>query len=112
MAVANEKLQNIIRILMKEFHPKRIFLFGSRARGDHHSASDYDLVLIGSTSSLPKVERMQRASDLLYPLGVTADVFFYSEEEFNDWKDEFSSIPEVALREGRELALADAVYVE
>lgn len=105
MAVTDEKLPNIIRILTKEFHPKRILLFGSRARGDHHSGSDYDLVLIGGVSSLPKVERMQRASDLLYPLGVTADVFFYSEEEFNNWKEEFSSIPEVASREGLELDL-------
>ncbi|WP_374074201.1 nucleotidyltransferase domain-containing protein [Bdellovibrio bacteriovorus] len=105
MAVADANLSNIIRILTKEFHPKRILLFGSRARGDHHSGSDYDLVLIDAVSSLPKVERMQRASDLLYPLGVTADVFFYSEEEFNDWKDEFSSIPEIASREGLELDL-------
>jgi len=48
---------------------------------------------------------MQRASDLLYPLGVSADVFFYSEQEFDEWKNEFSSIPELALREGQELNL-------
>lgn len=101
----DEKIQNIIQILKKEFHPKRILLFGSRARGNHRSDSDYDFVLIGDISSLPKIERMQRASDLLYPLGITADVFFYSEEEFNNWKEEFSPIPEVALREGRELDL-------
>ena len=105
MAVADEKLQNIIQTLKQEFQPKRILLFGSRGHGDHHAQSDYDLVLVGAISSLSKIERMQRASDLLYPLGVTADVFFYSEEEFNDWKTEFSSIPEVASREGRELDL-------
>ncbi|MBX2986999.1 MAG: nucleotidyltransferase domain-containing protein [Bdellovibrionaceae bacterium] len=105
MAVVDEKLQHIIQTLKQEFQPKRILLFGSRGRGDHHAHSDYDLVLVGAISSLSKIERMQRASDLLYPLGVTADVFFYSEEEFNDWKTEFSSIPEVASREGRELDL-------
>ena len=105
MTTADDKIQNIIQILKDEFRPKRIILFVSRARGDHDSSSDYDLVLIDAVSSLPKVERMQRASDLLYPLDVTADVFFYSEGEFNDWQDEFSSIPEVALREGQELDL-------
>jgi predicted nucleotidyltransferase len=105
MAVAEAKLQNIVQVLKDEFHPKRVLLFGSQARGDHRSDSDYDLVLVGATSALSKIERMQRASDLLYPLGVTADVFFYSEEEFDAWKNEFSSIPEVALREGRELDL-------
>lgn len=106
MATSDTKLQNIVQVLKNEFCPKRVLLFGSRARGDHRSNSDYDLILVGCTpSSLSKVERMQRASDLLYPLGITADVFFYSEEEFDAWKDEFSSIPEVALREGQELDL-------
>jgi len=105
MAIVDEKIQNIIQILKQEFQPKKILLFGSRGRGDHHTQSDYDLLLVGAISALSKIERMQRASDLLYPLGVAADVFFYSEDEFNDWKTEFSSIPEVALREGRELEL-------
>lgn len=105
MSNADPKLKQIIQILKDEFHPKRVLLFGSRARDNHQSDSDYDLLIIGDNSPLPKIEKMQRASDLLYPLGVTADVFFYSENEFNDWKDEFSSIPEVAQREGRELDL-------
>jgi predicted nucleotidyltransferase len=106
MATSDTKLQNIVQVLKDEFRPKRVLLFGSRARGDHRSNSDYDLILVGcTTTSLSKIEKMQRASDLLYPLGVTADVFFYSEEEFDAWKDEFSSIPEVALREGQELDL-------
>ncbi len=105
MAASDEKLQTIVQILKIEFHPARIFLFGSRAKGSARSDSDYDLVLIDAKTSLPKVECMQRASDLLYPLGVTADVFFYSESEFDDWKEEFSSIPELVLREGRELEL-------
>ena len=102
---ADSTLDKILKILKTEFQPKRILLFGSRASGDHGSNSDYDLVIVGDSSSLPKIEKMQRASDLLYPLKVRADVFFYSEEEFESWKDEFSSIPELALREGRELDL-------
>ncbi len=105
MAATDQKLQRIIEILKAEFCPERIFLFGSRARGDYRANSDYDLVLIGGVADIPKVERMQKASDLLYPLGVTADVFFYTKEEFNDWKQEFSSIAELATREGRELDL-------
>lgn len=49
MATADEKIQTIIQILKDEFRPKRIILFGSRARGDHESDSDYDLVLIDAT---------------------------------------------------------------
>jgi hypothetical protein len=32
-------------------------------------------------------------------------VWIYSEAEFNDWKDEFSSIPETALNTGKEIEL-------
>ncbi len=81
MATSDEKLKTIVQILKVEFNPTRIFLFGSRATGHPRSDSDYDLVLIDAKSTLPKIERMQRASDLLYPLGVTADVFFYSKSE-------------------------------
>jgi predicted nucleotidyltransferase len=105
MSSEEPKIQAILKTLKDEFQPTRVLLFGSRARGDHRSDSDYDLVLVGSKSSLNKVERMQRASDLLYPLGVTVDVFFYTESEFDAWKEEFSSIPELSLREGRELDL-------
>ncbi len=105
MAVSDQKLGQIVQILKAEFKPLKIYLFGSRAKGTSRADSDYDLVLVGAKSNLNKFERMQRASDLLYPLGVTADVFFYSEAEFESWKDEFSSIPELAMREGREIEL-------
>jgi len=36
---------------------------------------------------------------------ISADVFFYSQEEFDDWKDELSSIPETALNTGIEIKL-------
>ena len=28
------------------FHPRRVYLFGSRARGDHHADSDHDLLVV------------------------------------------------------------------
>lgn len=105
MAGSDQKLQDIVQTLKAEFQPTRIILFGSRARGDNRADSDYDLILIDAKSDLPVVDRMMRASEVLRPLDVTADVFFYSNDKFQDWQDEFSSIPELAIREGRELDL-------
>ena len=34
---------------------------------------------------------------------IAVDIFIYTEEEFNDWKDEFSSIPYIVATEGVEL---------
>jgi predicted nucleotidyltransferase len=80
-----------------------MFLFGSRANGTFQSDSDYDLVLVVSSSDRSRLDRMEQARLALKGVGVSADVFVYTEQEFNKWKDEFSSIPETALNTGREL---------
>ena len=96
-------LKEIVNRLSQEFHPSKMYLFGSRATGLAQADSDYDLLLVVKEISSGKFERMRRARRALNGLGITADVFVYSEEEFNEWKDELSSIPETALREGLEL---------
>ena len=35
-----------IKILKEKFKPQKIILFGSRARGDNHKESDYDLLIV------------------------------------------------------------------
>ncbi len=43
-------------------------------------------------------------------LGVDVQVWTYSEEYFNDWKDEFSSMPETAVNAGKEIDLAQEIF--
>lgn len=38
--------------LAKTYHMKKVILFGSRARGDYHRASDIDLAVCGGDSFL------------------------------------------------------------
>ncbi len=42
----DEQLQEIVRKIVEHLDPVRIYLFGSRARGDHRPDSDYDLAVI------------------------------------------------------------------
>ncbi|OGX45872.1 MAG: hypothetical protein A2216_00650 [Omnitrophica WOR_2 bacterium RIFOXYA2_FULL_45_12] len=42
-----EKLIRVKEILTKEFHPQRIYLFGSFIKGNLHSQSDIDIVVEG-----------------------------------------------------------------
>ena len=44
-------------------------------------------------------------SFILNKFGVSADIFVYSTKEFDEWKNELSSIPETALNTGREIDL-------
>lgn len=36
-------LKIIVDLVLRYYHPNRIILFGSRARGDHRPDSDYDI---------------------------------------------------------------------
>jgi predicted nucleotidyltransferase len=102
-AMNDPLLEQIIERLTSEFHPRRMFLFGSRANGTAHPDSDYDLVLVVEKSDRSGLDRMEQARLALKGLKVSADVFVYTESEFDDWKTQFSSIPETALNTGREL---------
>jgi predicted nucleotidyltransferase len=99
----DEKLNLILEKLVPEFQPTRIFLFGSRSKGSAHENSDYDLLLLVQKSDLSRHERMSKALTALWGCGVKVDVFIYTEDEFNEWKNDFSSIPHTVMTEGLEL---------
>jgi predicted nucleotidyltransferase len=100
---SDNKLDEILSKLVPEFQPTKIFLFGSRAKGTFRADSDYDLFLIIENSDEHPIKRKQRAGRLLWGIGVSVDVFIYTKDEFNDWKDEFNSIAHTVVTEGREL---------
>ena len=56
MAVDEPLLREIVRKIVERFHPRRILLFGSRARGDARPDSDVDL-FIEMESADPPHER-------------------------------------------------------
>ncbi|MBR5166681.1 MAG: nucleotidyltransferase domain-containing protein [Salinivirgaceae bacterium] len=56
MFMSNENILNSIRDLGTKVLPKdaRLILFGSQARGDVHTESDWDLLILLNDKSLPK----------------------------------------------------------
>ncbi len=97
------KLKEIVSKLVAEFRPLKIFLFGSRARGNATIDSDYDLLLIVDKSDLNQIKRMQKAGRILWDCDSSVDTFVYTMEEYDLWKHEFSSIPHTVETEGLEL---------
>lgn len=97
-------LREITALLKKELNPSRLFLFGSRAKGTHRPDSDYDFVVV--TKKKVKERYSGSAHSLIQEkYGVSADVFVYSEKDFDEWKDQLSSIAETALNTGTEIDL-------
>ena len=103
----DKKIINEIKNTLKQaYKPSRLFVFGSRANGTAKKDSDYDFVMVVRNPKLSSHKKMDEARHLIFDKHkVSADVFIYSEKEFSDWKDEFSSIPETALNTGQELEL-------
>lgn len=83
----------------------RIFLFGSLANGSARKDSVYDFLLVVEKTKGSRADNMIRAAKAVEHIDAKVDVFAYSEREFNEWKDELSSIPEAALNTGQEIDL-------
>jgi predicted nucleotidyltransferase len=103
----DQLLPKIVDALKRELNPVRLFLYGSRANGTAKPDSDYDFVAVVSEfESTARYDVMSKISSMLWSeLDVEVQVWVYSQTQFEDWKDEFSSIPETALNTGVEVPL-------
>jgi predicted nucleotidyltransferase len=94
-------LDEVVRRLVDAFQPERIYLFGSRARGDHHEDSDYDVLVVLREPAVPKHELNVEAYRVLRGIGVSVDVLIWSRKEFDRQAPVVSSLPETVLYEGQ-----------
>jgi predicted nucleotidyltransferase len=96
------RLADIVRRLIEAFHPLRIYLFGSRARGDAGIDSDYDLmVVIPDQPSTPRSRRSRAAYQALRGSGIAADVMVWTLQSFDSRLHVAASLPAVIEREGK-----------
>ena len=73
-------IDQVVRRIVERFHPKRIVLFGSRARGDAGPESDIDLFIEMESDQRP-LDRAVAVSKLLTPRLWGLDVFVYTPDE-------------------------------
>jgi len=86
--------------LVGALHPRRIYLFGSRARGDHRADSDYDVLLImdAAREHLHYLEVGGRGA--LRGVGASVDVLVMTPDYFDGRATVVTSLPATVLREG------------
>jgi predicted nucleotidyltransferase len=87
--------------LVDALHPERIYLFGSRARGDAGPDSDYDLLAVVPESDLAPHRRDVLVFRALCGVGAAKDVVVYTRAEFESRSRALASLPATVLREGR-----------
>jgi predicted nucleotidyltransferase len=96
-------LAELVRRLVEAYQPERVYLFGSRARGEAGPDSDYDLLLVVPDDSPPERRRSQLAYRVLRGTAVAADVVVWSRSAFEQRLRVPASLPAIVAREGRPL---------
>ena len=94
-------LGEIVRRLVAVYHPERIYLFGSTARGDAGADSDYDLMVILPDEAPPHLRRGNPGYRALRGTGVAADVQVWPQADFNRQLHLKASFPSTIVREGK-----------
>ncbi len=77
-------LLDIVRRLVEAYQPERIYLFGSRARGEAGPDSDYDILIVIPDDAPENQRRSRLAYEALRGTGVAADVVIWRELAFNN----------------------------
>ena len=95
-------IRDYARQIGERFHPERIILFGSHARGDAGPDSDVDLLIVTPLSG-SKREKQVEIRLALRDIRVPKDIVVTTPEEFN-WRKEIpGTVERPAAREGKVL---------
>jgi predicted nucleotidyltransferase len=101
ITIEDPVLAEIVRRLVAELRPERIYLFGSRARGDAHPDSDYDMLVIVKERTGGGREMEQRAYGAMWGLRAPVEVVVMTADYFEWMLDAAASLPATVQREGR-----------
>lgn len=94
------KLVEIVRRLVEAYDPRRIYLFGSRARGEAGPDSDYDILVVIADDAPDNRRRSRLAYEALRGTGVAADVLIWRHAAFSQREHLKSSLPATVIEEG------------
>jgi uncharacterized protein len=98
---------NTIKSTVNSFLPdSKVLLFGSRARGEANSQSDYDLLIVTTDTLAPRVKmnwenKIRKA--LVYSLNLAFDVILQSQNEIDEKKNLAGHIVHYAMKEAVEI---------
>jgi predicted nucleotidyltransferase len=94
-----KELKRIVKILVKNYQPEKIILFGSLAGGRIHQWSDLDVVVIKET----KKRFAERAGEVsaAVPHNVPLDFIVYTPNEFKEMTSYNYIVRDEIIKKGR-----------
>jgi predicted nucleotidyltransferase len=99
--ISRDLLDEIQRRVVEEFHPARLYLFGSHAWGVPTRDSDLDLLIVLEREEAPRIEYLRRAYGCVGDLPVPVEFVVQTLEEVDKFKDVKASLTRKILAKGR-----------
>lgn len=99
-------LAGIVERLVEAYQPERIYLFGSKARGDAGLDSDFDLLVVVPDTAPAACQQSRLAYEVLRGTGSAADVLVWRRGAFESRLHLAASLPATVVREGKLLHAA------
>ena len=101
-----KEIQRMVDRIVARFHPERIILFGSRARGEGRPDSDVDLLVVMAVDGAKRRQQLEiRAA--LHDIRVPKDIIVTTPEDFEWRKEIVGTIERPAAIEGEILYVRD-----
>jgi predicted nucleotidyltransferase len=100
--ISQKILDEVTRRLVDGFHPERIILFGSQARGTADDRSDADFLVITALTASRRV-LMLEMDRALRGVGLARDIVVLTPEEFERDREIPGTIARPAAKEGKVL---------
>ncbi|PYV19622.1 MAG: hypothetical protein DMG21_01000 [Acidobacteria bacterium] len=97
--LSDEIVREIVRRIVETAQPEKVILFGSRARADARTNSDFDVLVI-TRSDEPRHQRSAALYVALADLPVEVEVMVYTPEEVEEWSQVPQAFVTTAVREG------------
>lgn len=97
----DEALQGLVARLVSALDPEAIWLFGSRARGDHRPDSDFDLLVVASEGSDFGSEDYVKTLRPSFETGLDCEIVPCSKDDFDEAKELETTLVAQVIRNGR-----------
>ena len=99
------ELELIVRRIVDAFHPLRIILFGSAARGEADRDSDIDLLVV-MPEGTPRLVTAEKLHMKMFGIPAAVDFLVATPSDLERNRDNIGLIYKSILQEGRELYAA------
>jgi len=104
VSLSDTLIESMVETIVQEVNPRRVYLFGSCARGNPTSDSDVDFLVVEDETfgcDRSRWSELRRIRKALRSFRVPKDILVYSREEFDKWQSSANHIIANAVREGR-----------